>query len=100
MSEISTEGPRQREGAVSMADGGAAHPGFWLIIFGCLIMFLAPLSGFLGGTMFGSTGGEFDINALTWWLVSGLSVGGVGVLVAALGAMRWVRASRQRRVGA
>jgi len=82
------------------SEDGVAQPGLWLIIFGCLIMLLAPLTGFLGGTMFGSVGGELDINALTWWLVAGLGVGGVGVLVTALGVMRWVRASRQRHAGA
>lgn len=80
--------------------GGVAPPGLWPIIFGCLIMFLAPLTGFLGGTMFGSVGGELDVNAMTWWLVAGLGVGGVGVVVTALGVMRWVRASRQRPAGA
>lgn len=75
---------------------GATQPGLWLVVFGCLMAFLAPLGGFLGGTMRGSTGGGQDINAMTMWLVAGLGVGGIGVFVTLIGGMRWMRANRQR----
>ena len=53
----------------------------------------APLTGFLGGTIVGSSGGAGDLDPHFLWLFVGMVVGGVGGLVAILGALRWHRAN-------
>jgi len=68
-----------------------------LIVIGAIVALLAPLAGFLGGTMVGSSGtvGEFD--PLFVWLFLGMVVGGIGAVVAITGALRWNRANHGSR---
>lgn len=72
----------------------ANPPGFWMIVLGCGLAFLAPLGGFLGGTIW-ATG--TDLSTLSFWLVGGLLIGGIGVLIAGTGGMRWMAARRHDR---
>ncbi|GAA6525989.1 hypothetical protein [Intrasporangium sp. DVR] len=65
-------------------------PGFWMTILGAILAVIAPLAGFLGGS---STGAVARENALGLWLLVGLVIGGLGVLVAFVGAQRWWRAT-------
>ena len=65
-------------------------PGQWMTILGLVIAVLAPLAGFLGGS---STGAVARENALGVWLITGLVIGGLGVLVAFVGGQRWWRAT-------
>lgn len=65
-------------------------PGFWMTILGVVLAVLAPLAGFLGGS---SSGAVTKENALGLWLISGLVIGGLGVLLAFTGATKWWRAS-------
>lgn len=65
-------------------------PGQWMTILGLIVAVLAPLAGFLGGS---STGAVARENALGVWLITGLVIGGLGVLVAFIGGQRWWRAT-------
>jgi len=65
-------------------------PGFWMTILGSILAVIAPLAGFLGGS---STGAVAREGQLGTWLLVGLVVGGLGVLVAFVGAQRWWRAT-------
>lgn len=58
---------------------------------------LAPLTGFLGGTIVGTSGGAGEFDALFLWLFIGMVIGGMGGLVAILGALRWHRANHGSR---
>ena len=58
---------------------------------------LAPLAGFLGGTMVGSSGTVSDLDPLFLWLFVGMVVGGIGGVVAIMGALRWNRANHGSR---
>ena len=65
-------------------------PGQWMTILGLVVAVLAPLAGFLGGS---STGAVARENALGVWLITGLVIGGLGVLLAFVGGQRWWRAT-------
>ena len=66
------------------------------IILGSLLAVLAPLGGFLGGSMAGTSGPLDDVDPLVLWLVVGMVVGGVGVAIAVRGGLVWVRANYSR----
>lgn len=65
--------------------------GFWMTLLGATLAVLAPLAGFLAGS---ATGAVTRPGAQGGWLVAGLVLGGLGVLCAFVGALRWWRASR------
>lgn len=71
-------------------------PGIHRIILGTVIAVLAPLFGFLGGSMVGAEGGE-TVQPLYYWLMGGIVVGGIGTLIAIVGGVRLVRARRESR---
>lgn len=83
---------------------GAATPngaqenrtGLRLIISGAVILFLAPLAGFLGGTMVGSSGSAAGLDPLFLWLFPGMVAGGIGGAIALLGVLRWMRTHRNQ----
>jgi hypothetical protein len=77
-------------------DGSPDNSGLWLVGLGAVLAVLAPLAGFLGGTIAGPGAEVFDVDALLAWLIGGLLVGGVGVLVALFGGLRWYQANRGR----
>ncbi|MEO5652789.1 MAG: hypothetical protein ABIN79_08280 [Marmoricola sp.] len=70
----------------------------WIII-GALVALFAPLTGFLGGTIVGSSGGAGELDPLFLWLFVGMVIGGIGGVVAILGALRWHRANYGSRSG-
>ena len=57
----------------------------------------APLAGFLGGTIVGSSGTVGDLDPLFLWLFVGMVIGGIGGVVALMGALRWNRANHGSR---
>ncbi|GEO93371.1 MULTISPECIES: hypothetical protein [Kocuria] len=71
--------------------------GIKMAILGGSAMVLAPLFGFLGGTMTGvgsNTGGP---DPLAVWLLGGMIVGGIGGIITILGLLRWTRSSTRLR---
>lgn len=77
----------------SMERDASSLPGFWMTVLGSVLAVLAPLAGFLGGSMTGAATAERSAT-LGVWLTVGLVVGGLGVLMAFLGGMRWWRAAQ------
>lgn len=72
-------------------------PGIAAIIVGGALAVFAPLAGFLGGTMVGSSGGVGELDPLFLWLFGGMIIGGIGGVVAIMGALRWNRANHGSR---
>ncbi len=72
--------------------------GLWAMIFGGIVALLAPLAGFLGGSVVGSSAGE-SLDSMALWLVGGLAVGAVGGFVVCLGALRWFKDQRSQPAG-
>lgn len=68
------------------------------MIIGATVALLAPLTGFLGGTIVGSSSTVADLDPLFLWLFVGMVVGGIGGAVAIMGALRWVRANRRSQM--
>lgn len=65
-----------------------------MMVLGAVIAVLAPLGGFLGGSMVGPARQVGDLDAMFVWLFVGLIVGGVGAVLVLLGMLRWNRAVR------
>lgn len=72
-------------------------PGFWMTVLGVVTAGLAPLFGFLFGTIWSGRESDFFLQPLYWGLFAGVVVGGIGVAVAALGARRWWLYQAQHR---
>ncbi|MGV8967807.1 MAG: hypothetical protein ACOH2F_16200 [Cellulomonas sp.] len=74
-----------------------SHPepgrGVRSVILGALLAVLAPLFGFLGGTMAGTAGSLDTLDPLVVWLVAGMAIGAIGVAIAIRGGLLWVRAN-------
>ena len=68
----------------------------WIVI-GATVALLAPLTGFLGGTIVGSSGGSGDLDPRFLWLFVGMVIGGMGGVVAILGLLRWNQANHGSR---
>lgn len=94
MSEQRSPGVSGRGGAAPRLDNAAVP----MIIVGALLAVLAPLAGFLGGTVVAQpdAASTSTVQPLYLWLFAGLVIGGIGALVAFLGGLRWVRANRGR----
>lgn len=67
------------------------RPGLKMIVLGAIILFLAPLAGFLGGTMIGSPDTETQLDPMFLWLFVGMVAGGIGGAIALVGLLRWLR---------
>jgi hypothetical protein len=65
-------------------------PGFWMIVVGCVVAALAPLFGFLGGSMIGSGTGTGELDPIYLLLFAGIVIGGLGVGLAILGVRRLI----------
>ncbi len=71
-------------------------PGIRWVVLGALLAVLAPLFGFLVGSMSGIPEGGDALDALFLPLVVGLSVGAIGALIAFMFGIRLFRQLRQR----
>jgi hypothetical protein len=71
-------------------------PGWWLVIGGVVLAALAPLFGFLVGSMIGEGDGD-GLSPIYLFLLLGFLVGGVGILVALWGAYTII--DRRREAG-
>lgn len=63
-------------------------PGFWTLVLGTSLAVLAPMFGFLAGTMTGSPDPSAAMTPLYWGLLLGFLLGGLGTIVAVLGLWR------------
>ena len=68
----------------------------WIII-GATVALFAPLAGFLGGTIVGSSGDAGELDPRFVWLFVGMVIGGMGGVVAILGVLRWNQANHGSR---
>jgi hypothetical protein len=80
-------------------DAGADRTrGIQMMILGAVVAVLAPLGGFLGGSIVGPAREMGDFDAMFVWMFVGLLVGGIGAVLVLLGLLRWSRATRQDAV--
>ena len=66
-------------------------PGLWGVILGVVLAGLAPLFGFLIGTILGPGDPGEAINPMFWALFLGIIVGALGLLVAGASGVRLYR---------
>ena len=71
-------------------------PGFWMTVLGVCLAAIAPLFGFLIGSMLGRPAAEVVLDPLYWGLFGGVIIGALGVLTAVLGGVRLWRHNRDR----
>lgn len=69
------------------------------MILGGIVAVLAPLGGFLAGSIVGSTREVAGLDARFASMFVGLVVGGIGVLFLCLGLLRWTHAVRHQPEG-
>jgi hypothetical protein len=62
----------------------------WMVLGG-VVAVLGPLGGFLAGSMIGPSARFGDYDAMFVAMFAGLFLGGIGAVVAILGALRFVR---------
>lgn len=71
-------------------------PGFWMTVLGVVVAGLAPLFGFLIGSMIGvAEDSDAWLTPVYLGLLIGVVIGGLGVLMAVLGGRRLWRATRR-----
>jgi hypothetical protein len=70
--------------------------GITMMVLGAVLAVLAPLGGFLAGSIVGPSRSMGDYDAMFAWMFAGLLVGGIGAVVVLLGLMRWSHATRHR----
>ena len=73
-------------------------PGVWLIVGGGIVAALAPMFGFLIGSVIGSTTDKSDLSPIYLFLFGGIAVGGLGVGAVLLGARRVIQDRRESPV--
>lgn len=74
-------------------------PGSSVLILGVVIAALAPLLGFLGGSLMGAESpGEFLFEPIYWGLFLGVIIGAMGVLMSILGGVRLWRHNKERKL--
>ncbi|TFB88281.1 hypothetical protein E3O44_06345 [Cryobacterium algoricola] len=62
-----------------------------LMLIGVLVGLFGPIGGFLAGTIVSADHTVAGLEPLFVWLFVGMLVGGAGVAVGIIGALRWVR---------
>lgn len=75
--------------------GSIGDLGLWPVVLGGILALLAPLAGFLGGSIAGSTSTGENMNSVALWLTVGLAVGTIGAFIACIGALRWFKVHRR-----
>jgi hypothetical protein len=89
--------PRPGEAEHELAAGAADQArGVRLLVLGAVVAVLAPLTGFLVGSMIGPSSDVEDVDAMFVSMFVGLVVGGLGAAVALLGVLRWNSGNRRR----
>ncbi|MFC4062847.1 hypothetical protein ACFOWE_31535 [Planomonospora corallina] len=73
-----------------------ARRGLRMMILGAILAVLAPLAGFLGGSMAGHPRGGAGLSPLFLWMFAGLIAGAIGAAIAVAGGLRWARARHER----
>lgn len=68
-----------------------------LMVIGAVVAVLAPLGGFLGGSMLGPGPSDDDLDAMFVSMFVGLFIGGLGAALVLLGLTRWFSAARDGR---
>jgi hypothetical protein len=95
-----TERPRPAtsSGVEELTPEARAHrdSGIRMMVLGAVLAVLAPLGGFLAGSIVGPSRSMGDFDAMFVWMFAGLLVGGVGAVVVLLGLLRWSHATRHR----
>lgn len=66
-------------------------PGLWGVILGVVLAVLAPLGGFLVGSILGPGAPGAQVNPMFLALFIGIVVGGVGLATAAVNGYRLIR---------
>ena len=94
---MSDTGSVDRVGQGTSAPAPDPSKGLRSVVLGSLLAVLAPLGGFLGGSMAGTSGPLDDVDPLFIWLFVGMVVGGIGVAIAIRGGLQWVRANYARQ---
>ncbi len=67
--------------------------GLWTILLGAMCALLAPLAGFLIGSMIGTGASGREFNPMLLAFFAGIVIGAIGLVVAGLGALRMLRKS-------
>ncbi|MDJ0322303.1 hypothetical protein QMG61_00800 [Cryobacterium sp. PH31-AA6] len=62
----------------------------WMLI-GAFVGIFAPIAGFLGGSTVSADRLVAGLEPLFVWLFVGMMVGGIGVVIGVIGALRWVK---------
>ena len=73
------------------ADQRARARALQMMVVGAVVAILAPLSGFLAGSMIGPARELGDYDAMFVAMFVGLMIGGAGAVTAGLGVLRFVR---------
>lgn len=73
-----------------------APGGLWWILLGGMLAILAPMFGFLIGTMVGENAAGSSFTPVYMGLFIGVLIGSVGVLVAMAGGWKLYKANRER----
>ncbi|UNX54879.1 hypothetical protein MF406_00835 [Georgenia sp. TF02-10] len=93
-----TEPTGRTDGGEPTERAGSSRPlpGIRLVIGGVIVAVLAPLFGFLGGSMAGTSGTGDLADPVYLFLVGGIVIGGVGAVVAIVSGLRLARALSTR----
>ncbi len=95
---IDQPGPAAAHPAEELTPEARAHrdSGIRMMVVGAVLAVLAPLGGFLAGSIVGPSRSMGDYDAMFIWMFAGLLVGGIGAVVVLLGMLRWSHATRPR----
>ena len=90
--------PPAASGGEDLTPEARAHrdSGIRMMVLGAVLAVLAPLAGFLTGSIVGPSRSMGDYGAMFVAMFLGLLVGGIGAVVVLLGLLRWNRATRHR----
>ncbi|HEX6246355.1 MAG TPA: hypothetical protein VFZ64_00675 [Nocardioidaceae bacterium] len=85
---------QQSPGDPAPAEPAARERAVRMMVLGAVVAVLAPLGGFLAGSMVGPARRLGDYDAMYIWMFVGLFVGGIGAVVVLLGLLRWSHSTR------